>query len=347
MTPHEKVVVIGDWDADGVVSAAMIVYSQEVIGKFPLNGRYRVKLLPASPRTILESVSGLGCHEAVVLLDIPYTSDVEKALDYLKSVCEESTKIYYFDHHLSTIENTARIEEKFDVYIVVGKSPTSILVKNFLERLHIRFPVRLVEFAKAIGILEKSARTEANKQIVSIAASISKLFNRDKSRDLWISYVRWLSSPLPFEKPPMYSITGDPLKAGMEASRELDAEAKNLAMELIFKAKNLGYVKFVDARGKRGKGSIMGVVSALYKMVKFPIAVLVSKNTGETLLVIRSPDKRAKRLAEKLANEGLLEDVGGHETLTVSKVKDGIDIRDLEEALRKASLEASRSRYTA
>ena len=341
----ERVGVIGDWDADGVVSAAMIVYSQEVIGRFPLNGRNRVRLLPSSPRTLPDSIVDLDCHDAVVILDIPYTRDVEKALEYLASICGGSSKIYYFDHHSSTIENVGVIEERFDAYIVVGRSPTSIIVKNFLERLNIKFPVRLAEFAKAVGILEKGLKAEASKQMVSLAASISKLFNRYKSRDLWVSYVKWLSSPLPFEKPPIPNITGDPLKAGIEASRELDAEAKNLAMDLIFKAKNLGYVKLVDARGMRGKGSVMGVVSALYKMVKFPIAVLVSKATGETLLVIRSPDERARRLAEKLASIGLLEDIGGHESLTVSKVREGVKLRDLEDALRRASFEVAREHH--
>jgi len=337
--PPEKVVVISDWDADGTVSAAIIVYTQEVMGRFPLKGKSRVKLVPSSPRTIGDSMAGLECADVLVILDIPYTNDVEKALERFASRCPgPKTRIYYFDHHESTIEKLPELEERFKAFAVVGRSPTSILLKNFLERLGVGFPPRLGEFIKAVGVLEKSPHAEANKRIVEYAASISKIFNKTRDPGLWKSYVRWISNPIPFEKPPLTGEKRDPIIASKEASKELDKEAQDIALSLVFKAKNLGYIKFIDARGVKTKGSIMGIVSAIYKMLRFPIAVLVSKSSGETLLVIRTPDKRAKRIAETLLKEGVLHDIGGHESLIVARVKENIETAKIEELLRKASL---------
>jgi len=92
-----KVLIVGDWDADGVVASAEIVYAQEVLGVFPVKGKATIELRPAGPRTFSSVVSN-GCWDYVIILDIPFTQDVEMGLEtLLKGPCKP--KIYYFDHH--------------------------------------------------------------------------------------------------------------------------------------------------------------------------------------------------------------------------------------------------------
>jgi oligoribonuclease NrnB/cAMP/cGMP phosphodiesterase (DHH superfamily) len=105
-----KVAVIADWDADGVVSAALILYSQYSKGVFPLEERTKPCLIPAGPRSIKRVVEEGKCWEVVVILDIPYTSEVEETIQHLR---ECGARIYYFDHHSSTIEAIRKLEEEY------------------------------------------------------------------------------------------------------------------------------------------------------------------------------------------------------------------------------------------
>ncbi|MEB3844666.1 MAG: phosphoesterase [Desulfurococcales archaeon] len=355
-----EVAIIADWDADGVVSAALLLYAQEVKGVFPLKKRTKVCLIPSGPRSITKIKESGECWPIIVILDIPYTQEVDEVLNHLKEHC--GSKIYYFDHHKTTIEAMPKIEEKYNVYVVVGRSPTSVLLQRFLEGLNVRITPRLREFVKAIAVLEGNKHlkkeVDASEGIVRLAASISKALNQTRSSEAWAKYVRWVSNPIPFEDIKIRVRTPRTeennastarkrslLKVGMEISQVSDKEVKEAARELAMSAKNLGYVKFVDARGRWEKRGSSALASAIYKIVNFPVAVLVEKEEGNRLLIIRSGRGEAESIMSELYKMGIVEDTGGHRNIAVARLKDIVTINMLERSLRKASFYAARRKW--
>ncbi len=82
---QDYVLVIGDWDADGVVSAAIIYYLQEKQGKYPVAERLPVELVPSGPRGLKEKLDNVNRSPRVlVILDIPYTRGLEEKLKEFK-----------------------------------------------------------------------------------------------------------------------------------------------------------------------------------------------------------------------------------------------------------------------
>ena len=337
-----KVLIVGDWDADGVVASAEIVYAQEVLGAFPVKGKAAIELRPAGPRTFSSVVSN-GCWDYVIILDVPFTQDVETGLEtLLKGPCKP--KIYYFDHHKSTLDKASYLEEKFNVEAFVGLSPTSSLVKAFLESIGVRLTPRLKELVASVAVLEGGSGWLARKDrspsegMIKVAASISKNTNQSKDPDLWRRYVRWASSILPFEQSPIGQ-GEDIVTHGLQVSRESDAEIKDVARELAMEARTVGFVKFVDARGKWNKSGASALASSIYKITKMTTALLVTKEDGSSILIVRGSQGNAIKLMEKLYTMGVVEDVGGHENIASGRLKAGVNIKELEDALRRASLE--------
>ncbi len=343
-----KVAVVADWDADGVVAAALLLYSQYHRGKFPLNERTKPCLIPAGPRSIRKIAENGLCWKNTVILDIPYTSEVEETIKHLR---ECGSKIYYFDHHSSTIDAMRKLEDEYGVFIVVGKSPTAVILQTFLEGLSVKLTPRLREFVKAIAVLEggrKPRKEEIPAGIVNLAASISKTLNQLRDEEAWQKYVKWVANPLPFEDVKISVRTQQSgekapsslVKIGMEISRESDTRIKEMAMRLAMSAQNLGFIKFVDARGKwTGRGA-SALASNIFKIVNMPVALLVEKEDGGRLLIIRSGRGEAEKIIRRLYDAGVVEDMGGHKNIAVAKVGDEITERMLEKALRRASYEA-------
>ena len=357
-----KVAVIADWDADGVVAAALLVYAQEIKGVFPLRERAKVCLIPSGPRSIARLLEEDRCWENVVLLDIPFTSEVESVISAFRNKC--NSKIYYFDHHKSTIEAMSKLENELGVYVVVGRSPTAVLLQRFLEGLNVKITPRLREFVKAIAVLEGDKKTkrevEASEGIVRLAASISKALNQTRSNEAWAKYVRWISNPIPFEEikikvNKIFSKTKlnekntdkkeNLVKLGIEISKNSDKEIKRKAQELAMSAKNLGYIKFVDARGKWDKRGTSALASAIYKIINFPVALLVEKEDGSRLLVIRSGRGEAELILNELHEMGIVEDTGGHRNIAVAKLSDETTVSMLERSLRKAAFNAAKKKW--
>ncbi len=340
----DSVLIIGDWDADGVVSTSITVYSQEKLGVFPLKGRRKTRIRPAGPRSINEVDEGKRCWECVVILDIPYTDVVEDFLkDYRSLGC--IGKIVYFDHHPSTIENAEKLEKRFAVETFLGKSATSILLYRFLEGKGVRLPEKLRKYAFAVGVLEGRSRIHHKRitvddKFVKLVASISKTLNTVRDPDLWRSYVKWLASPLPTE-PPRVRIRNAILK-GTEVSAESDEEIKRMAMNLAISSERLGYIRFVDARGKWRRRGATALASQLYRIVKEPIALIVDKDDNSYLLIIRGSKGLALALAKKLAALGILEDVGGHGNISVSRLRSNFDLNELKNLLRRSVVEVLR-----
>ncbi|MEB3860990.1 MAG: phosphoesterase [Desulfurococcales archaeon] len=344
----ERVLIVADWDADGVVAAALMLYAQERAGRFPLESRIKPDLMPAGPRSISE-VLAEGCWDHVVILDIPYTQEVEAVLSRLRREC--GSKIYYFDHHNTTIENMPLLEERHDAFIVVGRSPTSVIVQRFLEGLGVKPTPRLAEFVKAVSVLEGGYKGQgkASTGMISVAASISKSLNQLRNRSAWVKYVRWLANPLPFEDASLSlgNSKVNLVKYGMEVSKKNDEELKDIAMELAMSAKNLGFIRFVDARDKWKRRGSSALTSAIYRVLNTPVAALYEKDEGTRILIIRAGEGFAQDVMKTLEEMGAVEDVGGHGNIAVAKVRDEVTIKRLETALRRAAFEANRKRFEA
>ncbi|WP_460123794.1 phosphoesterase [Stetteria hydrogenophila] len=347
MSDKPRVVVIADWDADGVVSAAIIKYAQERLGIFPIKGEARVELIPSGPRGFAEALGSVGCADALVILDIPLTTDVYKALVEYRARC--SGAIYYFDHHDSTLKGNSELE-RLGVKTVLGKSATAVLVRMFIEGFGGRLTPRLASFSDAVAILEGGSKRRlkqlknTSSQIVGMAASISKAINVSKDREMWRRYVDWLSNPLPFEPPRFAVATGkaNPIEEGMKLSKEAEEEVKKAALDLSMQAIRVGFLKFVDAEDKwktRGATALAGEISRISGQ---PVALLVKRNDGVRLLIIRGHKGLPEVLADLLLKEGLVEDKGGHRNVAICRVKEGVSKQDLINALRRLSFEAWR-----
>ncbi len=347
---RQRALIIGDWDADGVIASAEIVYAQEVLGLFPAKCKCPIELAPASPRTLQSVLEGYrgSCWCCLVLLDIPFTNDVESALEAFMSAQQSlgcKPRLYYFDHHKTTLESATKIEEKYSGLVFVGVSPTSVLVKAFLESMGAKLTPRLRDLVSGAAVLEgggwlSRAVRGVSDGIVKMTASISKVLNQTKDPELWRRYVKWAASVLPFEPTPLAH--SNPLEEGMSISEESDREIRQVAVDLAMSAKPVGFLKFVDARGKWSKGGSSALASAIYKMVKCTVALLVSKQDGTNLLIIRSSHGEAMSIAEELLKAGIAADIGGHHNIASLRLKEEVTVQQLEDALRRASLEAAR-----
>ena len=350
-----RTLVVGDWDADGVIAAAEIVYSQEILGVFPERCKCGVEAVPASPRTfasVLERFKD-ACWNNIVVLDVPYTDEVAKALagfvqQQRSKGCQAN--VYYFDHHNVTIERSREIEEGLRGFPFVGVSSTSVLVRTFLESQGAKLSQRLRELVMAAAVLEgggglakalKEKGPAVPEGVVRMVASISKALNQTKDPEMWRRYVRWAASILPFEI--AVGEPSNPLSQGLNISEESDREVRQAAIELAMSARNVGPVKLVDARGKWNKSGASALASAIYKMTKTTTALLVTKSDGSTLLIIRSGRGEAMRLAEELYKEGLALDIGGHHNIASARLRDGVTVTQLEDALRRAILNMTRA----
>lgn len=343
-----KVAVIADWDADGVVGAALIYFAQEKRGVFPVeNTRGKVCLIPAGPRSIVEEV-GDRCWERVVIVDIPLTNEVESVIAGLKEKC--NAKIYYFDHHPSTLSKVGELEEKYGVFGVVGRSSSAVIIKRFLEGMGLKLTQRMRDFVAAVAVLEggrRHVKEDVSGRLVTLAASISKMLNQTRSREAWIKYVKWIGNPLPFEDPGIKLKMDEKVnlvEAGVELSEQADKETKDVALRLAMSAVNLGYLKFIDARGKWRKRGASALASAIYKIVNMPVALLVDKSDGSMLLIVRSGRGEAMDLVRILYDMGVVVDSGGHGNIAVARVDDSVTVAGLKKSLRKAVVDLIRRR---
>ncbi|ALL00390.1 hypothetical protein Pyrde_0340 [Pyrodictium delaneyi] len=333
------VAVIADWDADGVTSAAMIYYAQYYRKLYPLQGRHDIALEPAGPRGFPDALANVtasgNCPDALVVLDIPLTEKLYEVLSGFARECP-STRIIYIDHHFSTIYMSKRLYElSEEVYL--GHKPTAVLTFQLLRSLGIRhLTPRLQAFMKAVGVLERSKKpmTEAENRVVRLAASISKASTVLRDKELWRKLVKWLASPLPQDAPIDMNLVERVLKVAEESDRQIEEKARDLA----FAAKRIGYIRFVDARRSWSGRGASALASKLYKMLRQPVALLVQRDDGALLLIIRSRGRGAYRMAIGLLKEGIAENIGGHGGLAVIKLQDNIDLKVLEEKLRRLSL---------
>ncbi len=318
------VFVIADWDADGATAAAMIYYAQKFKGIYPIRGKVEVGLAPSGPRgftdTLKEFLIQYCCPKVLVVLDIPFTDKVYTTLLEFSRTCKDS-RIVYIDHHYSTMYSSIKLY-KLTEEVYLGHKPTAILTYNLLRSVGLRkLTPRLEAFMNAVGVLEKGGikRGELD-EIVRIAASISKASTVLRDKELWIKLVKWLSSPLPEQSPVSIETINRVLEIAAKSDKELEEKAK----ELAFSARRIGFIKFIDARRKwKGRGA-SALASKLYKVLRQPIALLTERDDGVKLLIIRSKGASAYRIATGLLSEGIAENIGGHSSLAVVRLKDGV-----------------------
>ncbi len=333
------VVIVADWDADGATSAALIYYSQYYKKVYPLKGRHEVYLEPAGPRSLSDAVKSFldeyGCPSVLVVLDIPFTERVRTTLYEYAKDCS-SSRLIYIDHHFSTLY-AAKELYKLSEEVFLGHKPTTMLTFQLLRSLGIKHVTpRLTAFMKAVGILERGYKplSEAENRIARIAASISKASTVLRDRELWRKLVKWLASPLPQDAPIDLTTIDRVLRIAEESDKEIMDKARDLA----FAARRVGYIRFVDARNKwKGRGA-SALASKLYKILKQPIALLVERDDGVRLLIIRARRRGAYRVAVGLMREGVAENIGGHGGLAVVKLRNDVSDEVLLEKLRRLSL---------
>lgn len=326
----DKVVVVSDWDADGIVAAAEIVYSQEFLGLYPLRGKATVTLIPSSPRSFSEDVGNVE-GSVVVILDIAFSKNVAEGLRHLRN---RFSRVIYIDHHLSTIAHVETIERVANE-VLIGKVPTAVLVAHIIRSLGGKLSPRLSAFVSAISIAEKGGYAKIDRRLVEVVVKISRHLSMCKDRQVWESIVRWLASPIsmsamPFQKS-IHEIVDSEL-VGEEVKR-----VRAIAMELAPGAMKLANLRIVDAR-KFQNVKLTALASQLYRVLKLPVIVIGAKR-GKVLLVIRARSDLPQRLALKLYEMGVLKDVGGHQSLAVGLLdpKYG-SLSRLREALLRALL---------
>ncbi|MET1128643.1 MAG: phosphoesterase [Thermoproteota archaeon] len=334
------VYIVADWDADGATSAAMLYYSQYHRGTYPLKGRNEVALKPASPRTFNEAVQdfivSFGCPSVLAVLDIPLTPGIQRSVESILKSCS-SLRLVYVDHHFTTLHKVKVLEKLTDEYIV-GYSPTTVLVYNMLKSLGIRrLTPRLEAFMSAVGVLEKAPsakKVEGLENLVKLAASISKATTYIKDEELWKRLVKWLANPYPETLP----IDLDLVERVLKLAAKTDKEVEEVARELAFASKRIGYFKFIDARRAWKRRGASALASKLYRILRQPVVVLVEQENGTNLLIIRARRRGAYKVALGLLKSGLAEEVGGHGSLAVVRLRAPINLKRLEETLRRLSL---------
>ncbi|MEM1846623.1 MAG: DHH family phosphoesterase [Acidilobaceae archaeon] len=335
----KKVLVIADWDADGTVSAAMIVYAQEKLRLFPTNQRVHIEVAPSGPRGFKEKLQ--GCWDYVVVLDIPCTQEVEASLTEMRRNGCRSV-VLYFDHHDSTFENKEKLEKELGVTVFYEKMPTAMIVRNVLEKQGIKPPPRLRLLSEAVAAIEGRAKNprDVGEKLVKLVLGISKYMNKEKDPSAWCTFVKKLADLLPFDA--LDAELGVEIQnlvtKTLEVSKEADKELKAAAIEHAMSAKRIGYVRLVDVRRKwEGRGA-SALASAIHKILGEPVVLLVNKDDGSTLLIVRSSRGEARKIVDALAEIGAIEDKGGHDNIATGKLSPSFSIEELEEVLRKLSL---------
>jgi len=329
-----RVFVAGDWDADGVIAAALILYAQERLGKYPLESKAIVTLKPLDPERFKFLAKEFKAnYDAAVFLDIPYYPGMEKALSLLKKHFGVK-RIVFVDHHISSINYKKSLEEHVDE-LYVGQEPTAMIVYRVLEDRGITIFRRLKTFVETVTYMDRGARVPSSyMKMFELVSLFSKALTVKRNEEIWIKLVRWLANPMPVPMPLDRNI----LEKVKEAVRKRDEELKNVATDLALTARKVGYIKFVDARNVWKKRGATALASKIAHILKSPVAVLFRTNKNYMLLIIKAPRGGAYRVAKYLLGEGYAEDIAGHPNLAIVRVPESTDINDLLKALQKASL---------
>lgn len=311
--------MFSDWDIDGAVSAAEILYSQAVLGMYPVDKKCNVELIPTSPRSIARDFRNIKDVEVeyIIILDIAYSKFMNKVLSVFK---EKGVEVLYVDHHISTAIHADEIRSR-TVNLVIGKSATAILVYNLLKSHGLDVTDRLRAFIEAVSVIEKGDDKfrikSIDRRLVDIVVAISRTLIKSKSKDLWIKTVNWLTEPLPRLSIP-FSID---IKQFVSRSQNDFKELKAIANEIALSAIRIFNMRFIDISHRNYPYKSTSIASALYRLLKTPVFLLAKSRRGRKILVIKSNGTLAYDIALHLYRAGIAKDIVGHQTLTISLLR--------------------------
>lgn len=325
----EEGVVIGDWDADGAVSAAILLYlqSNEV---FPLKERVETHVFPSSGREVAHLFKRFhGCPRFIAFLDLPFTPEVKSVLEKLRRECPH-TLIVYVDHHLTSLENLAFLREHTG-FLKVGKAkPTSMHLLEIAREKGKSLPSKLKAYAEAIGYIELGRRPpQETVKVVELMASISRALKLEHKREFWEKMVRWMANPLPI---PLSRSDMEILERVRIEAQTRDRELEEAATSLAIGAEKLGCFRFIDARRKWKRRGVTSLATRISRNLRAPVALL-ARLGDDTILVIRTRNNAAKLIGDELVDQGHAVDVGGHGNLAVVKLKRDHDMKAIKRIL--------------
>lgn len=328
-----RVFIGGDWDADGLVSTALLVYSQEKLNAYPLQMPAIVDKKPVDPERLRFIFGDLnGVYDLVVFLDLPYTSNVPKILSMLKKHFGVK-RIMYVDHHISTIINKDKLENVVDDLIVDKKNPTTAIVYNMLVEKGIHVHSRLNKFVELVKYMDSGRRIPDHLiKLFELVKLISKALTIKRDIDLWSKIVDWLASPTPLPLPLEESVLKD-VKSIVEERDKLISE---IATDLAVSAIRIGDFRFIDARNKWRYRGASALASKLSSILKSSIILWIDTSKEYSLLVIKAYKGRAYKVAKNLLDQGVALDIAGHPNLAIVKIPKNIDANELREKIHKA-----------
>ncbi len=333
MAKLPRVFVGGDWDADGLVSTALIVYSQEKLEEYPIKGKAFLDKKPVDPERLKFILSEIRIpYDLVILLDLPYTESVPKVLWMLKKHFGVK-KIMYVDHHLSTQINAKKLEGFVDELIIDRRKPTAAIIQGILEDNGVRITDRLKAFVEVVYYMDTGRRVpEKYMKLFQVASLFSKAFNVSRDEKIWLKIVDWLASPVPLATP----IDEKIMAKLREIVERRDEEVKQLALDLAMGARKVGGFRFIDARGKWKHRGGSALASKIYSILKSPVALLVDTSKEYTLLIVKAPRGTAYRVAKYFMGNGLALDIAGHPNLAIIKLPKDPDVKEVVDALMQA-----------
>ncbi|MEM0060950.1 MAG: hypothetical protein QW726_03355 [Fervidicoccaceae archaeon] len=329
---EDDALVLADWDADGAVSAAILLYlqSSEI---FPARRKVNMNLIPSGPRDVERILKGIvGCPSYVALLDIAYIPEISEALKSFKERCP-SSEIVYIDHHFSTLEHMRELRPLLSKHRIGGSKPTSLLLVELAHELGKPLPERLEVFAKSIGYIEMGRRpADEMMNVVSLVASIARALKLGKDSNFWNKMVKWMSNPIPI---PMSKSDMEVLKRVNEEAKKRDEELDRAVEDLSIGAQKLGCFRFIDARKRWKRRGVSSLATRLSRKLRCPVALLASIKGGE-ILVIRTRNNAAKLIADELIAEGFSSDVGGHGNIVIIKLRENYNLERIKHILTRS-----------
>lgn len=330
---EKRALILGDWDADGVVAVALLVYSQEHLKKYPIEGNAVLEKVPVDPDRIKYILSQIkGNYEAVFFLDIPYSEVLGNIAKLLKTHFGVSRTVF-IDHHIASVQRTNELKSTFDEVIVNYKKPTSVLIYEEIARRGISVHPKLKEFVEVIKYMDSGKRIPNRlMKLFELAKMISKALTAVRSEELWLKTINWLADPAPSPMPLNESMWST-VKRAIE---ERDKEVTDVAMRLAVTAVKIGDFRFIDARHAWKKRGATALASKLSLILKAPVAMLASTNRGYALLIIKASGGRAYRVAKYLLAEGIALDIAGHPNLAIVRVSKDVDRKNLVQVLHHA-----------
>ncbi len=328
-----RVFIGGDWDADGIVSAALLVYSQEKLSRYPINSKVYLEKKPVDPERLKFIMSEIRIpYDMVILLDLPYTPVIPRILWMLKKHFGVKN-IMYIDHHVSSLNARDKLEEYVDTLILDRSRPTAAIIYDELVKQGIHVPERLRSFVEVVKYMDAGKRVpDKYMKLFELASLFSKALTVTRDERIWVKIVEWLASPI---------LALSPLDEKLiirlkEIVRKRDEEVQQLALDLAIGARRVGIFRFIDARSRWKHRGGTALASKIAGILRSPVAVLVDTNKEYTLLIIKAPGGRAYRVAKYFMGKGLASDIAGHPNLAIVKLPKKPDIEEIVQSLYEA-----------